>query len=63
MKPLRPTFLAVRIRDICNHWPQYSHMRDIPKYCDSIAMDEILKLNIEEARDKQSYLQSLHTPT
>lgn len=56
--PLVPTRLAVRIRDICNHWPQYSHMRNIPAHSACIRYEE--EFGLEEAHDKQAYYNSLH---
>ena len=74
MKAQHPRKLAVLIRDICNHWPQYSYMRNIPKHSLWIDLEYETQgltpeqeayfeasMALEAAHDKQAYLQSLHT--
>ena len=70
---LRATLIAIRIRDICNHWPQYSYMKNVPAHSNAIEFSypsgavSLLypeqEDELEAVRDKQAYLQSLHTPT
>jgi len=65
MTPLRPTQMAVRIRDICNHWPQYSNLNreNVPAYCNAISFATDARFSgqqLSQRQVKQAYLQSLH---
>lgn len=66
-KPIHPKKLAVAIRDICNHWPAYSHMKEVPKHSEAIAfqtMDTLYSRSSEESSEiwrlRQQYLNTLN---
>lgn len=71
MKPLRPTLLAQQIRNICNNWPSFAHVKSTVLAEQAPDEDIDPDFGAEEAymerviasRDKYAYLQSLDQPT